>query len=284
MVVFIIMKKLIDECIEQVKDNFEGLCENATPGSNDCFSCFQKQFFGGNIISYNCAPKTQIYVARYFPVHVKENAVGLKLMPQEIKNRLISENPLNIISVGGGPGSDTFAVKNFLIDNELAGEITAQKDVYLLRVDKEENWNHIAGIVNSKVTDTELIKFDARRKTLDITAKQEWPKKFGRLYNIFTMSYFLSEMGSQEEVEAVAEFINKISSDKCSVVLINDRDEGKVHQFKQILFENLSTNTNCEYEDNTKYHCGFFYDDEDRNLISPKLNTNSIRFFKVLYI
>ena len=277
------MKKIIDECIEQIKDNFDCICENATPGTRDCLTCFQRQYFDGNAISYDCIPKIPIYVARYFPVHVMENTDALNLMPEKIKNRLISENPLNIISIGGGPGIDTFAVKNFLIDNEFAGGITAQKDVFLLRIDKETNWNRIAGFVNSRITDTELIKFCCHRKTFDITAKQKWTNSPLRSYNIFTMSYFLSELDNQEEVEAVAEYINILSSKECSVLLINDRKEVKVHRFKDILFRNLNTNTDFESEDKKSFYCDFFYDDQDRDLISPKLKTNSIRFFKVLY-
>jgi hypothetical protein len=276
------MKKLIDKCIELFKENVEGVCDDATPGATDCLSCFQKQYFDGNTISYDCNQKTYIYVARYFPVHVKENAVALKLIPRDIANRLVAENPVNIISIGGGPGSDTFAVKNFLIEKE-GFEINTEKDVYLLRIDKEENWNKIAGAVNSRVASTELIKFDARKQLFDITSRKDWPKKPDRLYNIITMSYFLSEMKSNAEIEVIADYINMISSDICSVLIINDRDEEKVHRFKNLLFDKLDSITKFELDNNSRYHCGFFYNDDDRDFISPKLNTNSIRFIKVLF-
>lgn len=39
------MKKLINECIEKVKGDLEGVCDDATPGATDCLSCFQRQYF-----------------------------------------------------------------------------------------------------------------------------------------------------------------------------------------------------------------------------------------------
>lgn len=276
------MKILIDNCIEKFKNDLEGVCEDATPGATDCLSCFQKQYFDGNIISYDCDQKTYIYVARYFPVHVKENAEALRLMPAPIIKKLLARNPLNIISIGGGPGSDSFAIKNFLIEKE-GLEIKTKKDVYLLRVDKEENWNRIAGVVNSRISDSDLIKFDSRRQLFNVTLKGEWPKFSNKLYNIITMSYFLSEMNSCKEIEIIADYINKISSKKCSLIIINDRDEDKVHRFKDVLFKNVNFNTDIELNDRSQCHCGFFYDDQDRDLILPKLSTNSIRFLKVLY-
>ena len=235
------MQKIINHYIEKVKDDLEDVCDDATSGAADCLSCFRRQYFDENVISYDCDSKTYIYVARYFPVHIKENAVALNLMPDAVVNRITSENPLNIISIGGGPGCDTFAVKNFLIDSENASKIKSRKDVYLLRIDKEENWNDIAGAVHSRIKDTELIKFNARRNLFDITAKQNWPDDSGRLYNIITMSYFLSERKSTEDIEVVADYINRISSNKFSGILINDRDEDNVHKYKNILFDNLSS-------------------------------------------
>ena len=188
------------------------------------------------------------------------------------------------MSIGGGPGSDSFAIKNFFVNSERNSEIRTEKNIYLLRVDKEKNWNWIAAKVNSKITNTENLKFDTRRKLIDITDKNEWPKSRNRLYHIFTMSYFLSELISDEQVEIVAEYINLPSDKDCSFLFVNDRNDYKVNRFKQILFENLHCNINYEAEDSEKCHCGFFYDDRDRDLFEPKLSTNSIRFFKALYI
>lgn len=188
------------------------------------------------------------------------------------------------MSIGGGPGSDLYAVKKFLINCANQGYMTSKKDICFLRVDQEKSWNGIAGkVINSIVSDTKNLVFDARRKNIDILNSEDWGRS-SKKYHIFTMSYFLSELANEDQVRTVAKFINKFSSKNISFLFINDRNDVKVDRFKRILFDNISCNESYETENNTKCHCGFFYDDDDRDLISPKLNTNSIRFFKALYI
>lgn len=278
------MNSLIRKCIDKIKGDIDGVCDSATPGASNCLSCFQKQYFNDNLISYDCDNKVCIYVARFFPVHVRENTEAFNLLPHDYKKKLTRQNPINIMSIGGGPGSDSFAVKNFLINSERRGDVRSEKDIYLLRVDKEKNWDSTAGEINSKITHTEYLKFNARKQLFDITEKDDWPERNNRLFHIFTMSYFLSELTSDEQVKVVAEYINMHSSRNCSFLFVNDRNDYKVDCFKQVLFQNLHCNTNYETEDSDKYWCGFSYNDDDRDFIGPKLNTNSIRFFKALYI
>ena len=171
-----------------------------------------------------------------------------------------------------------------MANSERRGEIGSKKQIYLLRIDKEESWNKIAGEVHSKHSNSEYLKFVLKRQLFDVTEKAEWPNQSEKLFHVITMSYFLSELNNVEQVKVVAEYINLYSSDQCSFLIVNDRNDDKVNYFKKILFQNLHCNTNYESEDSTKYHCGFSYNDNDRDLIGPKLTTNSIRFIKALYI
>ena len=278
------MKSLIRKCIDVVKDDIDGVCADATPGSSNCLNCFQKQYFDENLITYDCNYKINIYVAKYFPVHVKENSVALNLLSSDFMLELFKHSSINIMSIGGGPGSDSYAVKKYLTECENQGDITSQKDIYLLRVDKEENWNNTAGEVNSIISDTGNLIFNAKRHHFDVTIKEEWMKRSFRTFNIFTISYFLSELTDKAQVETVAECINRCSSEEVSCLFINDRNDEKVRSFQRVLFDNLSCNTDYEVEDSSRHHCGFFYDNDDKDLISPKLSTKSIRFLKVLYI
>jgi len=277
------MESIIRNCIDKVKDNIEGVCPDGTPGTSDCLSCLQRQYFDDNPISYDCKYKICLYVARFFPVHVKENEIALTLLCPQFKEELLKYNLLNIMSIGGGPGSDLFAIKKFFLNCEMNGEIGSSKEIYLLRIDKEDSWNQIAAEVNVEIASTEKLHFDAKRKLFDITSKLQWPKR-KKLFHIFTMSYFLSELTNEGQVKTVAEYINLFSNKNCSFLFINDRNDDKVNNFKRILFESLDCNSSYEAENSAQCHCGFFYNEEDRDLVKPKLKTNSIRFFKVLYI
>ncbi|MFH0781988.1 MAG: hypothetical protein V2B20_08560 [Pseudomonadota bacterium] len=127
-----------------------------------------------------------------------------------------------------------------------------------------------------------LTDFVTKRSNFDVGVKEKWALA-ERKYNLFTISYFLSEFDSNR-IEILAEFISSFASNTISAVTINDNDRQKVHSLKHSLFENLSCNVNLEFENKEKHHCGFFYEDKDRDFIQPKLNANSIRYAKVINI
>lgn len=275
------MNSIIRESIDNASGIYDGVCEHATSNSTNCLDCFKRQFFGNNEVCYDCTPKTNIYVGRYFPVHVKENMEALNLLPDNFIERLLALDTINIMNIGGGPGSDSFAIKTFLMNLERGGQITSPKNIYLLRVDKEESWNQIAGFINGRIANTNNLIFDARKSSFNVTQKSEWNLNKNRKYHIFTMSYFLSEI-DQIKTRVVANFINSFASDNIAAIIVNDNNRYKIHNLKSILFNNLTAATNYESENSKRYHCGFSYTDEDREFIKPKLNTKSIRYIKIL--
>lgn len=214
-------------------------------------------------------------------MHVKENMEALRLLPDNFIERLLELDTINIMNIGGGPGSDSFGIKTYLMNLERSGQITSPKNIYILRVDKEEGWDEIAGFINRRIVNTNKLIFDARKKNFDITQKHEWNLQESKKYHIFTMSYFLSEI-DPIKTRIVADFINSFASDNIAAVIVNDNERRKVHNLKFILFDNLKADRNDEWEDGTKCHCQFSYADEDRDFIGPKLNTNSMRYVKIL--
>lgn len=274
------MDVIVNRCIEEISQNYEGVCDSATPNSSNCFDCFQRQFFDGNEIKYECDEKINIYVARYFPVHVKEIFEALKMLPEEFYENLFKLKDINIMNIGGGPGSDSFAVKKFLIEKELAGEIEDEKKVCILRIDKETNWDNMAGFVNERIRNTEHIEFMAKKSIFDVGIQNKWSLA-NRKYNIFTISYLLSEI-DDSKISILSKFINSYASSAVCGLIINDNNRYKVHQLKQSLFQNILCDIDNDDEDSTRHHCGFFYKDEDRDLVNPKLTTNSIRYSKVV--
>ena len=124
-------------------------------------------------------------------MHVKENMEALRLLPDNFIKRLLELDTINIMNIGGGPGSDSFGIKTYLMNLERSGQITSPKNIYILRVDKEEGWDEIAGFINRRIVNTNKLIFDARKKNFDITQKHEWNLQESKKYHIFTMSYFL---------------------------------------------------------------------------------------------
>lgn len=56
-----------------------------------------------------------------------------------------------------------------------------------------------------------------------------------------------------------------------------------VYTVKQMLFKSISCNgDHHEITDSTEVPCGFSYENEDRDLIKPKLKTKSRRYAKVV--
>ena len=274
------MDEIINRCVDNIPNDFDEACEDATPGATDCFDCFQKQFFDGNQIVYDCDPKIDIYVARYFPVHVKENMEALSLLPPEYIESLLQLDDINVMNIGGGPGSDSFAIKKFFLQNEDRGNIEGMKNIRILRIDKENNWNDIAGFVNQQISNSDRIVFNPRRRNCDIRIKKQWPKANIK-YNIFTLSYFLSEI-EENQIELIAEFINTYASDTASAIIINDNDRYKVNTLVPMLSDNISCSFEYENNDSAQHHCGFSYSDKDRDFVFPKLTTRSIRYVKVI--
>lgn len=274
------MDEIIRRCVDFVSDGYEGICDSATQNSNNCLECFKKQFWGNNEISYDCDYKINIYVGRYFPVHVKENLLAYKLLEKNFISSLLELEQINVMNIGGGPGSDSYATKKFFKDFEIFDEID-EKKINILRIDREENWNDIAGFINKSVTDSEILSFQQKRFNFDIGDRKSW-KIVKRKFNIFTLSYFISEF-DDHKIGLLAEYINKCASFSCSAVLVNDINLPKVNNSIHMLLSKLDCLSNQIKEDNSISWCGFHFNDNDREFIRPKLKTSSVRYAKVCH-
>jgi len=275
------MDEIIQKVFEKIDFSSPKVCEKITPNSTDCLSCFQNQFFDGNKVSYDCNQKRYIYIARYFPVHVKEISQGLSLLPPSTISKLLNLQTINILNIGGGPASDSFAIKRFLGNYEACGEINYQLDVNILRVDLEKNWDGVAAYINNRVSNTQMISFDHRKKHCDISDQNIAQISTDSDFNIITISYLISEL-SNADMKQLAFHINNCASKNISVLILNDRQTYTVRSNIETLYYYINSNKDFERTCNQNSHCEFSFPDNIYQAVKPKLTTNSIRYLKII--
>lgn len=114
---------------------------------------------------------------------------------------IFSSETARISCIGGGPGSDIIATLKYLSEH---GEEPVKKVIcYLL--DREQAWADTWTELDESL-DTK-VKLNANFQPLDVTDTESWQsqKKFLQA-DLFTMSYFVSEVMSLDKDHTVTEF------------------------------------------------------------------------------
>lgn len=208
----------INRLHEEVDYEIHDACTNKTHGATDCPSCCGEQYFDGNQPSYDCSQKRKIYVLRYLPAHIQENYQGALLIPAEIRNQFFSKKTVEVLSLGGGPGSDIAGLKKFT--ELLTWEECQCEQCKFVRLDKEDGWDEVSGEVIRLFGKPE-IQFEYYKKKLDVCATSNWFER--RTFDLILISYLLSEL-NDAQIDALAENLRKcMSSD--ALLIINDRPE-----------------------------------------------------------
>jgi hypothetical protein len=153
-------------------------------------------------------PATRIaYVHSYVATHADYLVQIFEKFNKKYPDIIFNKESIRLSCVGGGPGSDILAVLKFLSENDT----TVEKIIcYLL--DGEQAWadtwteldDSISGKVNLKTN------FQA----LDVTAPDSW--KFQKNFknaDLFTFSYFVSEVFNLGEDGVVDDFFSGLMAD-----------------------------------------------------------------------
>lgn len=244
-------------------------CTNTVGGANDCFECCSNRYFNdSNAINYSCTQFQRAYVMRYLPVHIKENLLAYKLIPKEILREIGKTGKVNMISLGGGPGSDIAAFKMFL--RNYKRHVPQINHALIYRIDKEETWDTLASriLYLEDCQDIEIIHKKRTQNVLELKQLRNNVK-----FDFISLSYLLSEL-EPEDIPCLAENISGFVADT-SVIIINDRDQSKVWDIADSLIYTL--NANLLASDTDVHHCGINYPDDLREILKPKLNTTSKR-------
>lgn len=110
-------------------------------GGRDCQGCFNNGFYGGQD-DYSCRKGCFYYAMHYGPAYISE--VYHFLTASKLLEK-VGKNNIKIASMGGGMGTDFWAIRQYLHDNEL--KIHTQYQLW----DKEQKWQSVIDLYSAKL-------------------------------------------------------------------------------------------------------------------------------------
>lgn len=259
------MDKIINKFFGEV--DFSSFSECGTE-KNDCVVCLRDNYFEATEIDYNCENKRKLYVVRYLPVHVKEVQSALNQISLKRASELLDKKVLNVMCLGGGPGTDNAAFNKWLVSCRLFDKKSVTR-VNIVRVDRCEEWDEISPhIIAHAFPDDIIVKYI--KVNHDVTKHE---LKAGGKIDLVIASYLLSEISNKDIPKVVGNIRKNIGSN--ATIVINDRNQTEVRQ----KIENLYKLLGCKFEsDSSQLHCGFSFDSKIVESAQPKFNTSSIRY------
>lgn len=264
--------------MEQIVGNFfDGVDFNSAKqckrNYEDCVTCLSQGYWDSEGIDYSCENKRTLYVVRYLPVHVREVMDALHMIPTEKQKNWFKLKQLNVVCLGGGPGTDNLAFNKWLKSKRLfhKGKITKVK---ILRIDRCSEWDDISPKINNEYFPND-ITLDRVKNNHDVT---KHALKVKDKANLIIMSYLISEIDNKK-IEFLANNIKNIS-EKGAVIVINDRNQKEVNKKISKLYDFLgvkSLDSNRE-----QCHCGINFSDDISTKAKPKFMTSAIKYCGVL--
>jgi hypothetical protein len=190
------------------------------------------------------------YVYKYVAAHGDYVVQILEKLRKTVGSSLFDHSTLRISCVGGGPGSDVIAVLKYLADYDEQEPVT-KVICYLL--DREQAWADTwVELDDSLEVDVSL---HANFQPLDVTAPDSWAsqKKFLQA-DMFTMSYFVSEVRALDQ-------------------------DGVVSQFWQTLFREARPGALFIYDDNGHDDFNRYFDEQWRSAgLDLVIREDNVRF------
>jgi hypothetical protein len=143
------------------------------------------------------------YVYKYVTSHA--NFVSQKIGSAPQLRSLFEQNHVVVSCIGGGPGSDFLGILKYVMSNP------QRPSLKCFLFDREEKWNEAWSDVDAKVDKSLSISTVFQR--FDVTDPQEVGahRKFIRQSDLFTLTYFMSEVHSQQAL--CAPFFTKLMLD-----------------------------------------------------------------------
>jgi hypothetical protein len=266
------LEELLLENHKSVKYEKAKECEDSPAGVEHCAFCLGDQYFDNNQVNYSCKDKRTVYVLRYLPVHLQEVKQCLDGLRGSDELPLNWPDPVRVLSIGGGPGSDIAGFKKFISDAGFYDE--NHRNFEILRLEKVEDWNdHASKIV--RLYTPEDYEFDYRRKIDDIN---NLPGCVKGPFDIFLLSYVVSELTELECIE-LGKAIDTLFNER-AVVVINDRSQEEVLEKTRLILQ--AFNVLDRFSCTTESWCGLHYPDELVGITAPKLNMKSRRYSAVV--
>lgn len=188
---FQIIKTVLDEIYAEIpgttdNDRDESIKEGFTYLSNRYYHLL----YNPGPVDYGQPAIRFAYIYKYVTSHANFVYQRISLSPQ--LTTLFEQERVVVSCVGGGPGSDYLGILKYIMASPLKPSLMC----YLF--DREEKWSEAWSDVDSKVekglaTSTIFQRFDVTDPE-DVGAH----KKFIRQSDLFTLTYFMSEVYSQQ--------------------------------------------------------------------------------------
>ncbi|MGC4244004.1 MAG: hypothetical protein QM686_17460 [Herbaspirillum sp.] len=183
-------------------------------------------------IDYNDPATRFAYVFKYVAAHGDYVVQVMEELRGKFGGKIFSEDTLRISCVGGGPGSEIIAALKYL-DTYKASEPVKKIICYLL--DKEQawadTWTELDESLKSNLT------VNVNFQPLDVTDVSSWQAQTRFLQaDLFTMSYFVSEVMSLDGSGKVSQFWEKLFANAKQGALflyVDNGNDGFNHYFDE---------------------------------------------------
>ena len=172
-------------------------------------------------ISYKDAVTRFAYVFKYVAAHGDYIIQLLEAYRNISGGKIFGLEKMRLTCIGGGPGSDLLAIIKYLLENESEGV----KKVTCYLIDGEQawadTWTELDDAFNSN------FRLSTNFQKLDVTNPTSWAdqRKFLEA-DVFTVSYFVSEVMSLDHSGTVTNFWDTVFSSARSGALFFYTDNG----------------------------------------------------------
>lgn len=205
---------------------------------------------GSAPINYKDPATRFAYVYKYVASHGDYVVKLLEILAQAFGGKIFQNDIGRVSCIGGGPGSDVIAMVKYLADSK-AKETVKQLIVYLL--DKEQAWADAWTELNLKMP-SGAVQLHTAFQQMDVL-NPDWKsqRKFLEA-DVFTLSYFVSEVYALDSGGAVTQFWQRLFKEaKSGAVFIYDDNGSDTfntyfdHQWKTAGLQLIDQDTNVRW-------------------------------------
>lgn len=241
------------------------ICNDDQKAGSSCPLCLKNRYYSGQPVQYTCSQLRYIYVLRYLPVHIKENLKILEaLNAKGVENDW--ESPVQVLALGGGPGSEIAALQTFVHENGFFGSDVPE--IHVTRLDRVKEWSEIYKTVR-KISKGNTTKYKYLRINDDVCAVE----KYKGAYDLIFLSYIVSELTDEKAVR-LGMALSRVAKESCLLVFNDRNEQAVVNRIRTIV--DLFTVAN-QYVSTTASHVGMNYPEDIKERVRPKLSLSSYR-------
>lgn len=204
MTIFELAKIALDELYTQGREEYREDLDQKIKNSITCLHENYRQLNNVNRqpVNYRDPATRFAYAYKYVPAHGDYLVQIMERLREEAGGTIFAADGLRVSCVGGGPGSDVIAVLKYLDENKNAEPV---KNLICYLLDGEQAWADTWTEICESLKSGVLLNMNFQ--PLDVTEPDSWrlQKNFLKA-DLFTMSYFVSEVFSLDKDGVVADF------------------------------------------------------------------------------